>query len=199
MIAPPFSAPSANPGLAAKFSCFSSPSFNGRTSQFELNNDESGYGSCTGSMGRGNLSSPSLVQNKNSSQTQVEILNLGKISGPNGNSNEECSISEQVKSGEIGSKTPSVLNSRKRKGVSRGKGKNNVQIVGDNGDGTWEKICKLIQGNGNNNGSIKMEEQRGSESDEAEKEQKGNQKIINVNLSRALGQALLSIASFEIA
>ncbi|KAJ8527168.1 hypothetical protein K7X08_029645 [Anisodus acutangulus] len=152
MNATPFS-----PLSAAKFSCFGSCSFNGRT----INNEESGYGSGTGPIGRGNLSSPSLVQNKISSQSQVEILNLGKLSGPNANSNEECSVSEQVKSGEIG--TPSVLNCRKRKG----KGKN-YEVE----DGKREKRSKE-----DGNGSVKMEEQKGSESNEAEKEEKGNQKI----------------------
>ncbi|MCD7452278.1 hypothetical protein HAX54_016110 [Datura stramonium] len=186
MNSPPFSALS-----AAKFSCFGSRTFNGRTSQVGLNNEESRYGSGTGLVGRGSLarvlSSPSLGQIKNSSQTQVEMmcerLNLGKISGPNANnSNEECSVSEQVPSGEIGSKTRNVLNSRKRKAVSKMKGKNYMPIVVGNGDneaeaGTGIKRSKSTEGNENNNGTVKMEEQKGSESDGAEKEAKENQKI----------------------
>ncbi|XP_049411829.1 transcription factor bHLH62-like [Solanum stenotomum] len=165
MNSPPF------PSLSGtKFSCFGSRSFNGRTSQYELNNEESRYGSGTGVMGRGNLtrisSSPSVVQSKNSSLMMCEGLNLGKISGPY----EECSVSEQDPSGEIGSKTRNVLNSKKRKAV---KSKNYVPIV----DETGKKRAKSTEGNGSNNGTVKMEEQKGSEDDGAEKEAKENRKI----------------------
>ncbi|XP_059290000.1 transcription factor bHLH78-like [Lycium ferocissimum] len=151
---------------APPFSCFDTRSFNGR-SQVGLNNEKSSYGSVTGLNGRGNLhrklSSPSLVQNKNAGKTQVEILKLGKISGPNANSNEECSVSKQVKS---------VLNSRKRKAVSKGEGKNY-----ETEDGKRDKRSNSTEGNGGKNGSVKMEEQKDSESDEAEKGAKANQKI----------------------
>ncbi|NP_001335304.1 basic helix-loop-helix (bHLH) DNA-binding superfamily protein [Solanum lycopersicum] len=165
MNSPPF------PSLsAAKFSCFGSRSFNGRTSQFELNNEDSRYGSGTGVMGIGNLtrisSSPCVVQNKNSSLMMCERLNLGKISGRN----EECSVSEQDPNGEMGSKTRNVLNSKKRKAV---KSKDFVPIV----DETGKKRAKSTQGNGSNNGTVKMEEQKGNEDDGAEKETKENRKI----------------------
>ncbi|OIT28870.1 PREDICTED: transcription factor bHLH78-like [Nicotiana attenuata] len=182
---PQFPTFSANPEFshrAAKFSCFGSSSFNGRTSQFGLNNTELSHRSSTGPMGSEKLSrissSPSLVlQNKNSGQTQVEMmcenLDLGKISGPNNaNSNEDCSVSEQIPSGEMASKTSNVLNSRKRKAVSRGKGKNYNEVGVD----TKEKRSKSTEGNGKKNGTVKMEEINGSEGDENEKETKEEQK-----------------------
>ncbi|XP_055832479.1 transcription factor bHLH78-like [Solanum dulcamara] len=166
MNSPPFS-----PLSAAKFSCFGSRSFNGRTSQFELNNEESCYGSGTGVLGRGNLSrissSPCFVQNKNSSLMTCDRLNLGRISGPN----EECSVSEQNPSGEVGSKTRNALNLRKRKAV---KSKNYAPIVDETEDGTGKKRSKSTEGNG----TVKMEEQKGSESEETEKEVKENQKMV---------------------
>lgn len=153
------------PISGAKFSRFGSRSFNGRTSQFELNNEESRYGSGAGVVGRGNLtrilSSPSLVQNM-----MCERLNLSKISGHN----EECSVSEQDPSGEMGSKTRNVLNLRKRKAV---KSKNFVPIVDETEDGRGKRRAKSTEGNG----SVKTEEQKGSENEEAEKEEMENQKI----------------------
>ncbi|XP_009596972.1 transcription factor bHLH62-like isoform X1 [Nicotiana tomentosiformis] len=184
---PQFPTVSPNPEFShrtAKFSCFGSSSFNGRTSQFGLNNTELSHRSRNEPMGSGKLSrissSPSLVlQNKNSGQTQVEMmcenLDLGKFSGPNNaNSNEECSVSEQIPSGEIGSKTPKELNSRKRKAVSKGKGKKYNEAEAE--DGTKEKRSKSTEGNGKKNGTVKMEETNGSEGDEAEKEAKEEQK-----------------------
>ncbi|CAN4098601.1 unnamed protein product [Withania somnifera] len=144
---------------AAKFSCF-----NGKMSQ-----EESRYGSGTGLIVRGNLTrlstSPSLGM-------RSERLNVGNISGLNVNSNEECSVSEQVLSGEIGSKT----NSKKRKAVSRMETKNNVPIGDETEDGTGRKRSKSIQGNGSNKGTVKMEEQKCSEDDD-EKEAKEKQKV----------------------
>ncbi|CAN4101173.1 unnamed protein product [Withania somnifera] len=158
----PFSAPS-----VAKFSCFGSRSFNDRTSQVGLNNGGSRYGSDPSGTVRGNLtrisSSPSL----------------GKSLGPNVNSNEECSVSEQVPSGEMGSKTRNALNSRKRKAVSRMKTKNSVPIGDETEDGIGRKRSKSIQDNGNYNGTIKMEGEKGSEDDDgAEKEAKEKKNII---------------------
>ncbi|PHU16366.1 Transcription factor bHLH49 [Capsicum chinense] len=156
-------------GKDTPFSCFGSRSFNDRTSQFELDNEGPRYGS--GTAGRGNLtrilSSPCLVQNK-SSGIMCEGLNLGKNSG----TNEECSVSEQTQ-------TRNVLNSRKRKAVSKLKTKNNVDGNGENEneDGKREKRAKSTQGNMGNNGIVKMEEQKGSGDNGAEKEAKEKQKI----------------------
>ncbi|CAI9771245.1 unnamed protein product [Fraxinus pennsylvanica] len=79
---PPLPALSCDPGFverAAKFSCFGSRSFNGRTSPFESNN----------AMWNGNLtrvsSSPSLkqagspVENKNLNQSQMELRSLNGV------------------------------------------------------------------------------------------------------------------------
>ncbi|CAA3001415.1 transcription factor bHLH62 [Olea europaea subsp. europaea] len=131
---PPLPSLPGDPGFAeraAKFSCYGSQSFNGRTSPFESNN----------AMGSGNLtrvlSTPSLKQvgspvgNKNLNHSQMEIRSFNgmvdkkwrKLSGAGANSNEESSVSEQIPSGEIGLKPPNELNSRKRKAVSKGKPK----------------------------------------------------------------------------
>lgn len=135
---------STDPGFAeraAKFSCFGSRSFNGRTSQFGANNAESRRGSNPPPTAEAKLprvsSTPSLKQNgsplqgKNSSQQQLQMemrpvngavlgsdKKLSKLSGSGANSNEESSVSEQIPSGETGS-----MNSRKRKAISRGKTK----------------------------------------------------------------------------
>lgn len=152
MMNPPLPALSADPGFAeraAKFSCFGSRSFNGRTSQIGLNNAELPYRSTTPMTGNGKLprvaSSPSLKQagspleNRTSSQPQMETRSINGLvsvsdkklvnkfppgtAGPS--SNEESSVSDQVPSGENGPKTPNDLNSRKRKTISRGKTKEN--------------------------------------------------------------------------
>ncbi|KAL0459950.1 UNVERIFIED_CONTAM: Transcription factor [Sesamum latifolium] len=142
---PPLPALSSDPGFAeraAKFSCFGSRSFNGRTSPFGVNNAELGHRSNTTLMGNGKLprvsSSPALKQggspleNKNSGQPGMEIKlvnglekKLSKLSGSGASSNEESSVSEQIPSGENGPKTSNEMSSRKRKAVSRAKSKEN--------------------------------------------------------------------------
>lgn len=199
---PQFPALSANPESshrATNFSCFVSSSFNGGTSQFGLNNIELSHRSRNEPIGSVKLSrissSRSLVlQNKNSGQTPVEMmcetLDLGKISCPNNaNSNEDCSVSEQILSGEMGSKTSNVLNSRKRKAVSRGKGKSYNEAEAENG--TKEKRSKPTEGNGKKNGTVKMEEINGSEGDETEKETKEDQKTTKdwIHVRARRGQA----------
>ena len=149
-INPNLPAVSADPGFAeraAKFSCFGSRSFNGRTSQLGSKNIKLPYRSSP-LMNSVKLhrvsSSPSLKangfpmaaqQNQNSTQNQIEMRSIndsetkfGKISVSNASdrteyccSNEGSSVSEQIPNGEIGLKTPSESNSRKRKAVSRGK------------------------------------------------------------------------------
>ncbi|XP_009771720.1 transcription factor bHLH78-like [Nicotiana sylvestris] len=182
---PQFPTFSANPEFshrAAKFSYFGSCSFNGRTSQFGTELSHRSRNEPMGSVKLSRISSsPSLVlQNKNSGQTQEEMmfenLDLGKNSGPNNaNSNEKCSISKQIPSGEMGLKTSNVMNSRKRKTVSRGKGKS-YNGAEEAEDGTKEKRSKSTEGNGKKNGTVKMEETNGSECDETEKEGKEEQK-----------------------
>ncbi|KAL0436203.1 UNVERIFIED_CONTAM: Transcription factor, partial [Sesamum radiatum] len=146
---PPLPALSSDPGFAeraAKFSCFGSRSFNGRTSPFGVNNAELGHRSNTTLMGNGKLprvsSSPALKQggspleNKNSGQPGMEIKlvnglvsgsekKLSKLSGSGASSNEESSVSEQIPSGENGPKTLNEMSSRKRKAISRAKSKEN--------------------------------------------------------------------------
>ncbi|XP_004247047.1 transcription factor bHLH62-like isoform X1 [Solanum lycopersicum] len=166
----------ADPGFAqraAKFSCFGSRSFNGRTSPLGLNYTELSHRSAQ-TLGNGKLprvsSSPSLKQGgsplqlKNSGQTRMEMMS--------NNSNE--SVSEP--SGETASKLPTELNSssRKRKTVSRGKTKEDSPTEGVNGnrgseadDNARAKRCKQVESNGIENGRVHMEE---SKDDETQKQ-----------------------------
>ncbi|KAJ8748182.1 hypothetical protein K2173_000590 [Erythroxylum novogranatense] len=114
----------ADPGFAeraARFSCFGTRSFNGRTRQFSLNNGDL----CNSLTGNGKLprvsSSPSLktlgsqkaVKNS-SSQDRSDRVNC---------SQEESSVSDHVPQREASLKVSIELNSRKRKSVSKGKAK----------------------------------------------------------------------------
>lgn len=120
---------STDPGFAeraAKFSCFGSRSFNGRTTQLGPSNAELTHRSSplveNGKLPRVS-SSPSLKvlgsqmsaqENKNSPlQDQMEVAN----------SQEESTISEQIPNGDNGMKPSPYANSRKRKGPSKGKAK----------------------------------------------------------------------------
>ncbi|CAI9770666.1 unnamed protein product [Fraxinus pennsylvanica] len=190
---PPLPALSCDPGFAeraAKFSCFGSRSFNGRTSPFESNN----------AVWNGNLtrvsSSPSLKQagspaeNKNLNQSQMEFRSLNgmvdkkwsKLSGASANSNEESSVSEQIPSGELGSKSPNELNSRKRKAASKGKAKEDTSTSAkgfEDYNDPKTKQSKPQEPSKNENDDVKPEEEakrnpNGAE-DESEK-QKANQK-----------------------
>ena len=126
---------SADPGFAeraAKFSCFGSRSFNGRTSQLVVNNNTAELTQRSNApvvIENGKLprvsSSPSLktlgsqmgatMENKGSSplQERMEVAN----------SQEESTISEQTPNGEAGVKPSPDMNSRKRKASSKGKAK----------------------------------------------------------------------------
>ncbi|GFP89484.1 transcription factor bhlh78 [Phtheirospermum japonicum] len=201
-LAPPLPSLAADPGFAeraAKFSCFGSRSFNGRTSQLGLNsNGELGIRSNSPLMGNGKLSrvssSPVLKQggslnkqmeiprpgNSNNNNNGVVLgseMKLNKLSGSNANSsNEESSVSEQIPSGETGSKVSNEMNSRKRKVVSRGKskenGSNSAKVV-EGGENENAKRSKTTE-----SGKIETkteEETKGGSNDESEK-QKTNQK-----------------------
>ncbi|CAN4093538.1 unnamed protein product [Withania somnifera] len=180
----------ADPGFAqraAKFSCYGSCSFNGRTSPLGLNNAELSHRSDQ-PLGNGKLprvsSSPSLKQTGSSGQTRMEMMcanglalgsdkNMGKITT---NSNE----SVPQPSGETGSKHLTELNSRKRKTISRGKTKEDSPTQAPNGsrgvepdDSAKAKRCKPVEGKGTENGTVNMEEQKG---DETQKQAIENQK-----------------------
>ncbi|XP_011089038.1 transcription factor bHLH62 isoform X2 [Sesamum indicum] len=197
---PPLPALSADPGFAeraAKFSCFGSRSFNGRTSPFGVNNAELGHRSNTTLMGNGKLprvsSSPALkqggspVENKNSGQHGMEIKlvngfvsgsekKLSKLSGSGASSNEESSVSEQIPSGENGPKTSNEMSSRKRKAVSRAKSKENGSNSAKGGEGDDDGNAKRSKPTEIGKNETKMEEEgKGGSNDESEK-QKANQK-----------------------
>ncbi|XP_075093770.1 transcription factor bHLH62-like isoform X2 [Nicotiana tabacum] len=180
----PLPAVSADPGFAqraAKFSCFGSRSFNGRTSPWgELTHRYAQQ------LGNGKLprvsSSPSLkqagspLQIKNSGQTRMELMSTN-LCRPVTNSNEP--VSEP--SGETGPKTPTELNStRKRKTASRGKTKEdapaNGNMGGEGDDNARTKRCKQVEGNETETGTVNMEETKGNEGDETQNQTIENQK-----------------------
>ncbi|KAI3450814.1 hypothetical protein Pfo_007479 [Paulownia fortunei] len=200
-LTPPLPSLSADPGFAeraAKFSCFGSRSFNDRTSPFGVNNAELARRSSSPLMGNEKLprvsSSPSLKQagspvgNKNLSQPQMEMRptngmvlvsdkKLSKLSGSGANSNEESSVSEQIPSGETGSKTSNELASRKRKAVSRGKPKEDrsTSAKGVEGDEDGNVKRSKPAESGKNETKTEEEAKGGGSNDESEK-QKANQK-----------------------
>lgn len=113
----------ADPGFAeraAKFSCFGSQSFNGRTlsNQLGINSNKTEFPVVK--IDR-KTSTPALKtdrfpvrieENKNLEQTHMK---MSRICSSNANSNEESSVSEQIPSGDLGIKINKNLNSRKRK------------------------------------------------------------------------------------
>lgn len=121
----------ADPGFAeraARFSCFGSRSFNGRTSQISLNNGELPH-KPNPLMESGKFqrvsSSPSLKALGSQAVTTVQQNVNSRLSDRTEltNSNEESSVSEQIPGGESGLKASNEGNSRKRKAAAKGKAK----------------------------------------------------------------------------
>ncbi|KAK7395408.1 hypothetical protein VNO78_15966 [Psophocarpus tetragonolobus] len=180
---------SADPGFAeraAKFSCFGSRSFNGRTTQLGLNNAELTQRSSPLAE-NGNLprvsSSPSLnvlgsqigtQENKNSPlQDLMEVTN----------SQEESTISEQTPNVDTGVKPSPYVNSRKRKGPSKGKAKEtststNRPMAAEASEDSNAKRSKSNEGEGNENGQVKEEEESKGDTSNAndDKQNKSNSK-----------------------
>nr|WCO08306.1 hypothetical protein [Suaeda aralocaspica] len=171
----------ADPGFAeraARFSSFGSRSFNGRTTQFGVNNNNE-LGKRSNSKLQRVLSSPSLNEpeiNKNSLLLQnnetKQSRNSGQIQGQFENSRENSSISGQ---------SPPVAqngSNRKRKAaVSKGKSKepqsplfSNINHVGQNGEDSSAKRSKSEE-----ESDLKAEENRGGE-EESKKQSTANQK-----------------------
>ncbi|XWS36606.1 hypothetical protein CRYUN_Cryun20dG0099200 [Craigia yunnanensis] len=166
---------SADPGFAeraAKFSCFGSRSFNGRTSEFGLNNNNeiSAY-RCNPLTANAKLprvsSSPSLkamgskvgaVQGSNKSSPLQDRSELA-------NPQEESTVSEQNPNGDPGFKASKDSNSRKRKAIPKAKTKetsaspsaNAAKVSEANGESN-EKRTESTESNGNENGFVKAEE-----------------------------------------
>ncbi|KAI8001804.1 Transcription factor bHLH78 [Camellia lanceoleosa] len=177
---------SADPGFAeraAKFSCFGSWSFNGRTSQLGLNNGELPY-RLSPLMASVKLprvsSSPSIKaavspvgaqENKNSTQAQMEmrssigsdtkfrkVLESATLDQTEfASSNEGSSVSEKISNGKTVLKNPISSNSRKRK----------EKKVAEAEDDPNTKRFKPNEGSGSENDSVKI-------GDEDEKQTKAN-------------------------
>ncbi|KAL3633263.1 hypothetical protein CASFOL_022790 [Castilleja foliolosa] len=202
--APPLPSLAADPGFAeraARFSCFGSRSFNGRTSQLGLNgNGELGIRSNSPLIGNGKLSrvssSPVLKQG-GSQNKQIEIprpgvnnsnnnngvvlgseMKLSKLSGSNANSSfEESSVSEQIPSGETGSKVSNEMNSKKRKVVSRGKSKEDGSNLAKGVEGGENENAKRSKTTESGKIETKREDEtKGGSSNEESEKQKSNEK-----------------------
>ncbi|PRQ25421.1 putative transcription factor bHLH family [Rosa chinensis] len=158
---------SADPGFAeraAKFSCFGSRSFNGRTTQLGTHTNNSGvaYRSNQLILGNGNKlprvsSSPSLKAL--GSQTEQRTPQL-----PNAREESKSTVASEQQNpiGETGlvPSSSTDMSSRKRKAASKGKAKDPVKVAeaSDISD-LNAKRCKPNEGNVNNeNGSVKAEE-----------------------------------------
>ncbi|XP_020234271.1 transcription factor bHLH62-like [Cajanus cajan] len=110
-------------------------------------------------------------ENKNSAfqeQDKMEVTN----------SQEESTISEQTPNGETGGKTSQDMNSRKRKASSKGKAKETSNSTNptkgvEASDDSNSKRCKTNEGEGNENGTVKVEEESRAVD---EKQKKSNSK-----------------------
>lgn len=131
---------SADPGFAeraAKFSCFGSRSFNGRTTQLGMNNNNNSSSNnntelpyrSNAIMGNGKLprvsSSPALKALGSQTGLQEKMNSLLQDRNELPISREESTLSEKNPNGETGlvASNSMDLNSRKRKSVSKGKAK----------------------------------------------------------------------------
>ncbi|XP_012490903.1 transcription factor bHLH62 [Gossypium raimondii] len=160
---------SADPGFAeraAKFSCFGSRSFNGRTTQFGPK-DNTEFAAFRSNPLAANAKLPRV----SSSPSIKAMVSQGTTTNKNtplqdrselANSQEESIVSEQNPNGEPGLK---ASNSRKRKAVPKAKTKEtssspsaNASKVTEPNEASNEKRCKLSDSNGNENGSAKAEE-----------------------------------------
>ncbi|XP_068320977.1 transcription factor bHLH62-like [Pyrus communis] len=181
---------SADPGFAeraAKFSCFGSRSFNGRTPQLGMNNNNSTEqppfrshpAPKNGDKFPRVSSSPSLkaLGSQTSMQEMMSALLQDRSEFPI--SREESTISEQNPNGETNSMD---LNSRKRKSVSKGKAKDPPPPISPSPTSTKgteanensnAKRSKPSENNGNDqNGSVKAEEDAKGSTSSDEKQTK---------------------------
>ncbi|GLT28131.1 hypothetical protein SLA2020_030860 [Shorea laevis] len=174
---------SANPGFAdraARFSSFGGRSFNKKTSQIELNNNETPYRSTPV------MENDKLLRVSSSPSFKVMGAQGGGVQGNKNspseaaNSHEESTVSEQNPNGESSLKAANDSNSRKRKATSKGKGRDtsaspppnaNTKVSETNEDNS--KRCKQSEGNGNENGAVKSEEEpKGSNGNPGDEKQK---------------------------
>nr|KYP48182.1 Transcription factor bHLH62 [Cajanus cajan] len=175
---------SADPGFAeraAKFSCFGSRSFNGRTTQLGLNTNAELAQRSSPLVENGKLprvsSSPSLkVPGSNKNSPLQDLMEVA-------NSQEESTISEQTPNGDTGVKPSPYINSRKRKGPSKGKAKEtststNPPTAAEASEDSNAKRSKPNEREGNENGQVKAEEEskRGASNANDEKQNKSNAK-----------------------
>ena len=121
---------SADPGFAeraARFSCFGSRSFNGRTTQLGLNNNSDQFKSSrsnnplTGNVKLSRVSSSPSLKALGSQKNSTPLIQ--DRTGFAANSQDETTVSEQNPNGETGLRPSNELNSRKRKASSKGKSK----------------------------------------------------------------------------
>ncbi|KAL6967964.1 hypothetical protein U1Q18_033767 [Sarracenia purpurea var. burkii] len=187
-----------DPGFAeraAKFSCFGSRSFNGRTTS-HLGLDNTELPRVFSSPSLKEASSPMGAQeNQNPIQIQMEMrpinvsdTNFSKDRSEFASSNEGSSVSDQFPNFGAGVKTPTDSDSRKRKAVSRGKSKEilltqsaNAAKAAEAEDDPNSKRCKSIKGNGSQKDNAKTEQEMtgtgNGEGNEIQKQAKAKSKL----------------------
>ncbi|KAE9617982.1 hypothetical protein Lal_00037918 [Lupinus albus] len=173
---------SADPGFAeraAKFSCFGSKSFNGRKTQLGLNNNHE-------MSQRSNL----LMENvklitRVSSSPSLKVLGIGSQMGIQENKNSPMEVVNSQEESTISQQNPNAMNSRKRKNYSKGKAKEtSTSAMGislhahEASEDSNAKRYKSNEGDGNENGSLKEEEEskEGASNGSEDKHKKGNSK-----------------------
>ncbi|XP_030454921.1 transcription factor bHLH62 [Syzygium oleosum] len=162
---------SPDPGLAkraARFSCYGSWSFNGRSGQFGMKNDEIVNRSMP-PMANGKLarvsSSPSLEALESQMAAEQNKNSPPQDTGELSNSQEGSSLSDQIPSVEIGLRVSNESGSKKRKAAPKGKAKGSAGTLPSSNDAKVEeanensdaKRCKHNEGVGNENCSGKAE------------------------------------------
>lgn len=131
---------SPDPGFAkreARFSCYGSRSFNGRSGQFGMKNDEIVNRSMP-PMANGKLarvsSSPSLEALESQMAAQQNKNSPPQDTGELSNSQEKSSLSDQIPSVEIGLRVSNESGSKKRKAAPKGKEKGSAGTLPSSND-----------------------------------------------------------------
>ncbi|KAH1130853.1 hypothetical protein J1N35_002231 [Gossypium stocksii] len=151
---------SADPGFAeraAKFSCFGSRSFNGRTSQLGLNDTSSPSPSLSPYRSNPLSSNPKIPRVSSSPSLNAMVIEPLQDRSELSHSQEESSITN----GDPSLKPSKGTNSRKRKTIPKAKTNEISTSPSTNarkGTESNEKRCKSTESNGNQNDSIKTED-----------------------------------------
>ncbi|KAF8388490.1 hypothetical protein HHK36_027162 [Tetracentron sinense] len=172
---------SADPGFAeraARFSCFSSRSSSGLTSQLGFEETEFPYRSNHPRMENGKLSRVPLQEGLTSQSASGLCMKFGKLSRSSSPENAESSASEQIPGGEAGLQGLSNTNTRKRKAFPKRKAKDTK--VSAEEDGSNAKKSKPVEATVSENDALMVKEEPNGSTNTAgnggQKKTKGNSK-----------------------